>query len=117
MIYRLETCMAFELLLLLQGVFYRKTPRKRLKTPIFRLKSGTHDAPRENSTRFKVLQVHKTVGMIYRLETCMAFELLLLLQGVFYRKTPRKRLKTPIFRLKSGTHVAPRENLTHLKVP
>ena len=40
---------------------------------------------------------------------CMAFELLLHVQGVFYPKTPQNRLKTPIFRLKSGTTVAPRE--------
>merc|ERR1711860_289774 len=59
---------------------------KPLKTPIFRLKSGTTVAPRENLTRFKVPQVHKTVGMIYHLETCMAFESLPHLQGVFCHK-------------------------------
>ena len=108
--------MAFERLLHLQCAFCRKTGQNGLKLPVFRLKSGTTVAPRENLTRLKVRQVHKTVGLISRLETCMAFERLLHLQCAFCRKTGQNSLKLPVFRLKSGTTVAPRESLTHLKV-
>ena len=89
----LETCMAIERLLHLQCAFCRKTGQNGLKLPVFRLKSGTTVAPRENVTRFKVPQVHKTVGLISRLETCMAFARLLHLQGVFCQKTGVLALK------------------------
>ena len=60
-------------LLHLQSAFCQKTGKYGLKTLIFNLKSGNLALPCENVTHLKVLQAHKTVGMIFRLETCMAF--------------------------------------------
>ena len=104
-------------LLHLQGVFCRKTGRKRLKQLIFRLKCGNPALPRDYIARFKMQQVQKTVSKISRLETCMTFQSLLHLQGVFCRKTSRKGLKQPVFRLKSGNTAYPRDYIARLKVP